>query len=90
MSDQSKAQAVVLGNLALALIRQGKPDEAAGRLHQAMDVIQLNWGAAGLNLTFSAGRELRSSSSRTCPAPLQLASSGEISGTSAAVMPPSC
>jgi DNA-binding XRE family transcriptional regulator len=59
MGDQSKAQAVVLGNLALALIRQGKLDEAAGRLHQAMDVIQLNWGAGGLNLIFSAGRELR-------------------------------
>jgi transcriptional regulator with XRE-family HTH domain len=59
MSDQSKAQAVVLGNLALALIRQGKLDEAAGRLHQAMDVIQLNWGAGGLSLIFSAGRELR-------------------------------
>ena len=57
MSDQSKAQAVVLANLALALIRQGKLDEAAGRLHQAMDVIQLNWGAGGLNLIFSAGRD---------------------------------
>jgi transcriptional regulator with XRE-family HTH domain len=59
MRDQSKAQAVVLGNLALALIRQGQLDEAAGRLHQAMDVIQLNWGAGGLNLIFSAARELR-------------------------------
>jgi hypothetical protein len=56
MRDQSKAQAVVLGNLALALIRQGQLDEAAGRLHQAMDVIQLNWGAGGLNLVFSAAR----------------------------------
>jgi transcriptional regulator with XRE-family HTH domain len=59
MSDQSKAKAVVLGNLALALIRQGQLDEAAGRLHQAIDVIQLNWGAGGLNLVFSAARELR-------------------------------
>jgi hypothetical protein len=59
MRDQSKAQAVVLGNLALALIRQGQLDEAAGRLHQAMGVIQLNWGAGGLNLSLSAAWELR-------------------------------
>ena len=59
MNDQSKAQAVVLGNLAQALIRQRELDQAIGRLHQAMDVIQLNWGAGGLNLIFSAGRQLR-------------------------------
>lgn len=59
LSDQSKAQAVVLGNLALALIAQGLIDEAAGRLHQAMDVIQLNWSGGGLNLVFTASRELR-------------------------------
>jgi hypothetical protein len=59
LEDRSKSQAVVLGNLALALIRQGNLDEAAGRLHEAMDVIELNWGGGGLNIVFEAGRELR-------------------------------
>ena len=59
LSDHSKSQAVVLGNLALALIRQGNLDEAAGRLHEAIDVIELNRGGGGLNIAFSAGREMR-------------------------------
>lgn len=59
LNDHSKSQAVVLCNLALALIRQGSLDEAAGRLHQAMDIIELNWGGGGLSLAFEAGRELR-------------------------------
>lgn len=59
LRDHSKSQAIVLGNLALALIRQGNLDEAAGRLHEAIDVIELNRGGGGLNIVFSAGRELR-------------------------------
>jgi hypothetical protein len=59
LNDHSKSQAIVLGNLALALIRQGDLDEAAGRLHQAIDIIELNWGGGGLNIVFEAGRELR-------------------------------
>ncbi len=59
LSDQSKSQAIVLGNLALALIRQGNLDEAAGRLHEAIDVIELNRGGGGLNIVFTAGREMR-------------------------------
>ena len=59
LSDHSKSQAIVLGNLALALIRQGNPDEAAGRLHEAIDVLELNRGGGGLNIVFSAGREMR-------------------------------
>ena len=58
-SDHSKSQAIVLGNLALALIRQGDLDEAARRLHEAIDVIELNRGGGGLNIVFSAGREMR-------------------------------
>ena len=58
-SDHSRSQAIVLGNLALALIRQGDLDEAAGRLHEAIDVIELNRGGGGLNIAFSAGREMR-------------------------------
>jgi hypothetical protein len=59
LGDGSKSQAVVLGNLSLALIRQGNLDAAAGRLHAAMDVIEQNWGGGGLNIVFGAGRELR-------------------------------
>jgi transcriptional regulator with XRE-family HTH domain len=59
LGDGSKSQAIVLGNLALALIRQGQLDTAAGRLHEAMDVIERNWGGGGLNIVFEAGRELR-------------------------------
>ena len=56
--DHSKPQAIVLGNLALALIRQGDLDEA-GRLHQAIDVIELNRSGGGLNIVFTAAREMR-------------------------------
>jgi hypothetical protein len=55
----SKSQAIVRGNLSLALIRQGNLDDAAGRLHQAIDLIEQNWGGGGLNVIFGAGRELR-------------------------------
>ena len=58
LGDGSKSQAIVLGNLALALIRQEDLDGGAGRLHQAMDVIEQNWGGGGLNIIFGAGKEL--------------------------------
>lgn len=59
LQDQSKAQAVVLGNLAIAHIRQGSRDPAVARLHQAIDVTERNRGGGGLNVIFGAGRELR-------------------------------
>ena len=59
LQDQSKAQAVVLGNLAIAHIRQGSRDAAVARLHQAIDVTEQNRGGGGLNIIFGAGRELR-------------------------------
>ena len=59
LDDGSKSQGVALGNLALALIRQGDLDQAAGRLHQAMDVVENNRGGGGLNIIFGAGQELR-------------------------------
>jgi len=58
LGDRSKAQAIVLGNLALACIQLGDLDEAAARLHQAIDVLELNRGGGGLNIVFKAGREL--------------------------------
>jgi hypothetical protein len=58
LQDHSKSQAIVLGNLALASIRLGNLDEAARRLNDALDVIEVNWGGGGLNIAFRAGREL--------------------------------
>jgi transcriptional regulator with XRE-family HTH domain len=54
-----KSRAIVLGNLSLAYIRQRKLDEAIGKLHQAIDVVEETRGAGGLNIIFTAGRELR-------------------------------
>jgi len=57
--DRSKSRAIVLGNLALAYLRQEKLDAATSTLHQAIDLVQLNWGGGGLTVVFTAGRELR-------------------------------
>jgi len=59
LRDRSKSQAIVLGNLALACIRRGSLDEAAARLHQAIDVIEQTMGGGGLTIVFAASRELR-------------------------------
>jgi transcriptional regulator with XRE-family HTH domain len=58
LADRSKSQAIVLGNSALACIQLGDLDEAAARLHQAIDVLEYNRGGGGLNVVFKAGREL--------------------------------
>lgn len=60
LRDRSKSQAIVLGNLSLAHIRQKRPDEAAAVLHQAIDVVEETWGGGGLNIIFTACRELQS------------------------------
>lgn len=59
LGDRSKSQAIVLGNLALACIRQVKLEEAAVALHRAIDVVEMTWGGGGFNVVFGAGRELR-------------------------------
>jgi transcriptional regulator with XRE-family HTH domain len=59
LADRSKSQAIVLGNLTLACIRQRQVDEAAAMLHRALDVVEQTWGGGGLNVAFSAGRELQ-------------------------------
>jgi tetratricopeptide (TPR) repeat protein len=58
LRDRSKSQAIVLGNLTLAYLRQGKVDAAVATLHRAVDVIELTWGGGGLNIVFGACREL--------------------------------
>jgi transcriptional regulator with XRE-family HTH domain len=58
LQDRSKAEAIVQGNLALAFIGQSRIDEAAAALHKAIDVIEVSWGGGGLNIVFTAAREL--------------------------------
>jgi hypothetical protein len=59
LNDSSKFVPIVLGNLALAHIQNRELDAAAGRLHEAIDVIELNWGGGDLNIVFDAGQRLR-------------------------------
>jgi hypothetical protein len=59
LQDESKSQAVVLGNLALAHIRLGALDAAVARLNMAIDVTERNRGGGGLTIICSAGRQLR-------------------------------
>jgi tetratricopeptide (TPR) repeat protein len=59
LADKKKSQSIALGNLALALIRQHKLEQAAAVLHQAIDALESIRGGGGLNLAFAAGRELR-------------------------------
>jgi transcriptional regulator with XRE-family HTH domain len=55
---RTKSQSIVLGNLTLAYIRQGKLEEACGTLHEAIDLIEATRGGGGINIAFAAGREL--------------------------------
>lgn len=55
---QRKSRAIVLGNLTLALLRQNLLDEAIGRIHEAIDLIELTWAGGGLTVVFGACREL--------------------------------
>jgi transcriptional regulator with XRE-family HTH domain len=59
LANKKKSQAIALGNLTLSLIQQRKLDEAAGVMHRTIDAVELTRGGGGLNLAFSAGRELR-------------------------------
>jgi transcriptional regulator with XRE-family HTH domain len=59
LRDQSKSQAVVLGNLARAYIRLGALDAAVARLNLAIDVTEQNRGGGGMNIICTVGRQLR-------------------------------
>lgn len=59
MAGRQKVSALVLGNLGLAYIRQRHLDAATSTLHAAIDVLERTRGGAGLNVVFTAGRELR-------------------------------
>ena len=54
-----KSNAIALGNLTLAFIRQRKLDEAAATMHRTIDAVERVRSGGGLNLAFSAGQEFR-------------------------------
>lgn len=59
LKDQKKSTAIVLGNLALAGIRQHDVDSGVSWLNEAIDVVEVSRGGGGLNVVFTAARELR-------------------------------
>lgn len=57
LSSRQKSKSIVLGNLALACIRQHDVEQAAAILHRAIDLLELTRGGGGLNVVFTAVRE---------------------------------
>lgn len=59
LQDRPKSHAIVLGNLALARLRQEDLEMATASLHAAIDLVEMTRGGGGLNVVFNAGRELQ-------------------------------
>jgi tetratricopeptide (TPR) repeat protein len=59
LNGRHKSKAIVLGNLALAHVRQRDVEQAAAVLHRAIDLLEVSRGGGGLNVVFAAVRELR-------------------------------
>lgn len=59
LKGRRKSQAIVLGNLALAHLRQGELDNATGILNEAIDTVEAIRGGGAINVLFSATRELQ-------------------------------
>jgi tetratricopeptide (TPR) repeat protein len=59
LQGRHKSKAIVLGNLALAHVRQRDIEQAATVLHRAIDLLEVSRGGGGLNLVSAAVRELR-------------------------------
>jgi tetratricopeptide (TPR) repeat protein len=58
LQGRHKSKAIILGNLALAHIRQRDVDQAAAVLHRAIDLLEVTRGGGGLNVVSAAVREL--------------------------------
>jgi tetratricopeptide (TPR) repeat protein len=58
LNDRPKTRSLVLGNLALSLIRQRQLEAATHRLHEAIDLLEQSRGGGGMMVVFSAAREL--------------------------------
>jgi hypothetical protein len=59
LQGRHKSKAIVLGNLALAHVRQRDINQAATVLHRAIDLLEVSRGGGGLNVVSAAVRELR-------------------------------
>jgi tetratricopeptide (TPR) repeat protein len=59
LQGRHKSKAIVLGNLALAHVRQRDVEQAATVLHRAIDLLEVSRGGGGLNVVSAAVRELR-------------------------------
>jgi tetratricopeptide (TPR) repeat protein len=59
LQGRHKSKAIVLGNLALAHVRQRDVDQAATVLHRAIDLLEVSRGGGGLNVVSATVRELR-------------------------------
>ena len=59
LHGRHKSKAIVLGNLALAHVRQRELEQAATVLHRAIDLLEVSRGGGGLNVVSTAVRELR-------------------------------
>ncbi|MFE1912335.1 helix-turn-helix transcriptional regulator [Streptomyces anandii] len=59
LQDRRKSRAIVLGNLTLAYIRQREVDAAVITLAEAITELEETRGGGGLNVVFSAAKELR-------------------------------
>jgi tetratricopeptide (TPR) repeat protein len=59
LQGRHKSKAIILGNLALAHVRQRDVEQAATVLHRAIDLLEVSRGGGGLNVVSTAVRELR-------------------------------
>lgn len=59
LQDRRKSRAIVLGNLTLAYIRQREVDGAVVAITEAIAELEQTRGGGGLNVVFTAARELR-------------------------------
>jgi hypothetical protein len=58
LQGRHKSKAIILGNLALAHVRQRDVEPAANVLHRAIDLLEVSRGGGGLNVVSAAVREL--------------------------------
>jgi tetratricopeptide (TPR) repeat protein len=58
LQGRHKSKTIVLGNLALAHLRQHDIEQAAAVLHRAIDLLEVSRGGGGLNVVSAAVREL--------------------------------
>ena len=58
LQGRHKSKAIILGNLALAHVRQRDVEQATTVLHRAIDLLEVSRGGGGLNVVSTAVREL--------------------------------